>query len=138
MFFTLVYIRLPNLNYPMFGVQFNKPSDAEPVTEMKKSKRKLYKTFRILCTIGFVLFFALLINEVVIQPIRIKKSVDLTRDLYIKPTEGPTVTPSPAPVPDDVIKIASVPVVTVSPTPEVVAATPTPDPNRDAYPSGII
>lgn len=82
-----------------------------------KSKKNISKILQIVCLIGFLVFTGLFINEVVIQPIRIKNSIDLTRDLYHKPTEAPIATTAP--------------VVTAAVTP-VTEATPTPDPNRDS------
>lgn len=84
-------------------------------------REKLYKLLRILCIIGFVLFGALFINEVVIQPIRIKSSIDLTRDLYKKPT--PSVKPTSLPTP--------IPTVALTPEPTQLPPAPAPDPNRD-------
>ena len=93
-----------------------KQIDDVPVTTGNKSKFNRYKIIRIISIIGFIIFTALFINEVVIQPIRIKNSIDLTRDLYNKPTETPAT-----------------PVLTKAPEPTtVIPATPTPDPNRDA------
>lgn len=86
--------------------------------DKKKSKFTTYKVIRILCMVGFVVFLFLFINEVVIQPIKIKKSVDLARELYDTPTAAPSVTASPI--------ITAAPKVT-----EAIQATPTPDPNRD-------
>lgn len=99
-------------------------SDTEPIATAKKFKFNMNKIIRILCMIGFVVFLALFINDAIIQPYRIKKSIDLTRELYKKPTEGPIATPFPTQAPADDV--------TMVPAPTVVAATPTPDPNRDA------
>ncbi len=89
----------------------------------KKYKFNLYKIIRILCLIGFIVFTALFINEVIIQPYRIKKSIDLTRDLYNRPTEKPEVSVAPTDAPVDVVN--------AEPSPGIIEATPTPDPNRD-------
>jgi len=94
--------------------------------DTKKTKVTLYQILRIACLIGFIVFTALFINETVIQPYRIKKSVEFTRDLYNRPTEHPDVTTAPTEVPAVITPSAE-----ASPTP-VLAATPTPDPNRDA------
>lgn len=93
--------------------------DASISSKGIKGKLKPFDIIRIICIIGFVVFSALFVNEVIIQPYRIKKSVDLTRELYNKPTEAPIVTSAPTPV-----------IVTPGPTPSV-PPTPTPDPNRD-------
>ncbi len=89
----------------------------KPAPSSNKFKKNLSKILQIVCLIGFLVFTGLFINEVVIQPIRIKKSIELTRDLYHKPTEAPIATTAP--------------VVTAAVTP-VAEATPTPDPNRDS------
>ncbi len=88
-----------------------------PAPSSNKFKKNLSKILQIVCLIGFLVFTGLFINEVVIQPIRIKNSIELTRDLYHKPTEAPIATIAP--------------VVTAAVTP-VAEATPTPDPNRDS------
>ncbi len=89
----------------------------DKITEDNKNKKyKAFKIIRILCLIGFIVFTGLFINEVLIQPYRIKKSVDFTRDIYHKPTK--------APIPTQITPI-------VTPAPVVVEATPSPDPNRD-------
>lgn len=94
-------------------------TEAIPV---KKNGLNPYKIFRILCMIGFVVFAILFVNEVIIQPYRIKKSIEYTRELYNKPTKIPvTVGPTPTQAVN----------ATVAPTPSV-PPTPTPDPNRDA------
>lgn len=98
----------------------NPPETTQDAKSKKKSKFNLYDIIRILCLIGFLVFTALFINEVIIQPYRIKKSIDLTRELYNKPTEAPVVTAAP-----------TQPVAEESTVTDVVQATPTPDPNRD-------
>lgn len=97
----------------------SKSNEQTNLSSKKKSKMNTYNIIRIICLIGFLVFTGLFINEVIIQPIKIKNSIDLTRDLYNKPTEAPNVTSAPA------VTIAAEPTGTV-------AATPTPDPNRDA------
>lgn len=96
------------------------PDDKVP-SEGKSRKPKLYDIIRIICIIGFVTFSILFVNEVVIQPYRIKKSVALTRELYNKPTEAPIVTAEPT----------TTAIVSPEPIPSVPPS-PTPDPNRDA------
>lgn len=99
-------------------------TDANTVNESDTNtnkRTKQYKLLHIVCIVGFVIFAALFINEVVIQPIRIKNSIDLTRDLYKKPTSAPRATAIPT----------LTPIVTKAPEPTGIPATPTPDPNRD-------
>ena len=88
------------------------PSPKEP---KNKPGRNIHKYIRIACVIGFFVFSALLINEVIIQPWRIKESIDKTRDLYDKPSQVPSQEP----------------INEVKPT-NTPDATPTPDPNRDS------
>jgi len=87
----------------------------QPSPNKKKSKVSIYTIIRIFCLIGFLVFTGLFINDVVIQPYRIKKSIEFTRDLYTKPTDAPIAIVAP----------------TEPPITEVVQATPTPDPNKD-------
>lgn len=98
-------------------------SDDKEPSEGKGRKQQLFGVIRIVSIIAFVTFSILFINEVVIQPYRIKKSVALTRDLYNKPTEAPIATT--APVDTNTAVISPEPVPSILPTP-------TPDPNRDA------
>lgn len=101
----------------------------EPRTEVapspkKKAKVNLYQVIRILCIIGFFVFTALFINEVLIQPYRIRKSIELTRELYNRPSQAPVVTAAPTEIP---VAVAD----TGSENAPSVTVTPTPDPNRD-------
>lgn len=92
----------------------------DAVPQKKKKKWTIFRVIRILCGIAFIVFLALFINEAVIEPYKIHKSLELTRSLYKKPTITPVLTVSPAPV------VTDVPEATPS-----VPPTPTPDPNRD-------
>ena len=95
----------------------NKPEANEQTeSSVKKLKPGFHKAVRIISIVAFFIFAALFINEVIIQPIRIKNSIDETRDLYEKLSPTPIVTKAP---------------VKEEPTP-VINATPTPDPNRDS------
>lgn len=105
---------------------YDEQSDFEQVvssTEKKKRKPDIYQITRVLCILGFVVFSGLFINEVVIQPIRIKNSINATRELYNKPSQAPIVTV----VPSKALITEIVP----TKEPEIKEATPTPDPNRD-------
>ncbi len=102
----------------------NEPSqeiDSAPDTKKsKKNKIDLFKILRIICGIGFVVFTALFINEVFIQPRRANIAVDQTRDLYRKTTQAPiTYQPEPTKAPES------------TEVKKGVDATPTPDPTRD-------
>lgn len=48
----------------------------------KKRKKIIIKSLRILFTIGFIAFLALFINEVLIQPYKMKKSIEKAKELY--------------------------------------------------------
>lgn len=85
-------------------------------------KALIYKVLNILCIAGFIIFGALFINEVVIQPIRIKNSIDKTRELY-KPVPSPIPQAKPTDMPANELDSSEL---TNPPTP-------TPDPNRDEF-----
>lgn len=97
----------------------------EPDAAKVKTKWNRYKIIRIICLVGFIIFSALFINEAIIQPWRTKQVVELSRDLFSKPTDTPYVSPIPTQAPS----ITQVPDEIETTT--VVEATPTPDPNRD-------
>lgn len=97
----------------------------ESETAKGKPKWNKYKIIRVICLIGFIIFSALFINEAIIQPWRTKQVIDLSRDLYNKPSDTPYVSPIPTQAPT----ITQIPDETEPTT--VVEATPTPDPNRD-------
>jgi len=87
-------------------------------------KALVYKILHILCVIGFIIFGALFIDEVVIQPLRIRNSIEKTRDLYKAsiPTPKPSIKPEVTVKPDEE---------TITSDAEPSQPTPTPDPNRD-------
>jgi sortase B len=96
--------------------------------ELKK-KVNIYKVLRILFSVGFIVFAALFLNEVIITPYRINKSIERTKELYNNldlsrtesiPTGAATATLGPK-VSDDL----------VTNTPEVNPASTNTDPNRD-------
>ena len=65
----------------------------------KNFKSRCFRAINIICIFGVLLFSSLFINEVLIQPYRVKESIEQTRDLYKKQTEpettiAPTVIPS--------------------------------------------
>jgi len=53
----------------------------------KKRKKIIFKSLRILFTIGFIIFLALFINEVLIQPYKMKKSIEKAKELYDSDSE---------------------------------------------------
>lgn len=93
--------------------------------EKSGSKLLVYKILQILCIIGFIILGALFINEVLIQPIRIKNSIEKTRDLYKSGilTPIPSIKPEVTVIPDEKV--------TIPPDEPSQAPTPTPDPTRD-------
>ena len=97
----------------------------------KKDKKKLIiRSLRILFTVGFFVFLALFINEVFIQPYKLKKSIEYARDLYHSVEEVPT--DSPEPVLIDEIDDNEDNTDSIDDNPDIhITPTPTPDPNRD-------
>ncbi|MDI9488686.1 MAG: class B sortase [Bacillota bacterium] len=96
----------------------------ESISKKKKRRKIIIRSLRILFTIGFIVFSVLFINEVLIQPYKLKKAIDKARDLYhtllpqVNVRSGPNIeVDNRINTPDD-SKIS-------------VAITPTPDPNRD-------
>lgn len=112
--------------------------NGDDVIQSKNKKLNLFQALRFVSLIGFVIFTALFINEVIIQPYRIKKSIDLSRSLYYDNdynykslTKAPasTVAPTQPPVMSDIAAdVTLIPEPTVA---VVVEVTPTPDPFRD-------
>ena len=99
-------------------------SDMELITSKEEKKYSIYKFMRILCIIGFAIFTILFFNEIIIQPYRIKKSVDLTRTLYYRPSNELTTTTSPTLAPTNIV-------VSTTPIPEVVTVESGLNPNKD-------
>ncbi|HHU74008.1 MAG TPA: class B sortase, partial [Clostridiales bacterium] len=96
--------------------------EPEKSSKNKKSKSfSLLKVLRIFCIIGFFVFSGLFVNEVFIQPAKTRKVINITQELYKKPSPTPSTAPTAEPDSkndgDD-----------LDPT---SAPTPTPDPNRD-------
>ncbi|MDD3174800.1 MAG: class B sortase [Herbinix sp.] len=94
----------------------NESTEDGSLTQTPEDSRKkinTYQILRILWFIGFIIFFGLFINEVLIQPYRMNKTVALTRELYAIPSTTPTQSP------------------VVTDTPGNTTATPTLDPTRD-------
>ncbi len=85
--------------------------------KVQKSKFNYNKLIRIICALGFVIFSALFIDDVFIQPLRMNKVVDMTRDLYL-----PSVTPTSVGT--------NAPQVTAAPN---LTSVPNVDSNRDEY-----
>ncbi len=107
----------------------------------KKSKKDiLFLGLRILFTIGFFVFLGLFINEVFVQPYKLKKTLEKARDLYHYEMATPIPTADDV-IPDDEaddealdnsiltidIDLDSA-IISTTPTPIPL---PTPDPNRD-------
>ncbi len=84
----------------------------------KKKKPNLFLILRIAFGIGFLVFTGLFVNEVFLQPWRMNKAVNLTRELYVKPSLTPiTYIPKPTNAPDE----TSSPInVTVTPSPDLI------------------
>lgn len=106
----------------------SRQSDEIQANNARSSKKTLiYKILQIMCVIGFIIFAALFIDEVVIQPLRIRNSIEKTRDLYKAsiPTPKADIQPQATAMTDK------------EPTASVLepsqAPTPTPDPNRDEF-----
>lgn len=78
-----------------------------------KKRLNVFLVLRIICGIGFLVFSCLFINEVFIQPWRMNRAVDLTRDLYLKPSGIPTASIS---VPTGAPEITKAPVKAAAPT----------------------
>jgi sortase B len=94
----------------------------------KKRRKLIIRSLRILFTIGFFVFVALFINETLIQPYKLKKSIDRARDLYHYEEEAlPTKEPDKALDDSEDKQIANS---DIDPL-DIVTPTPTPDPNRD-------
>lgn len=56
---------------------------AEKTDDLREKRKKIIiRSLRIIFTIGFVVFSALFINEVLIQPYKLKKTIEKARELY--------------------------------------------------------
>ncbi len=94
------------------------------------TRNNIIRGLRILCSIGFVIFLGLFLNENVIQPYRSKKVIDYTRDLYHRAETDNKLPSETAPI----LTLTPVPDTTgVTPMPGSVSDAPTgaPDPSRD-------
>jgi|GEM_PF-324239 len=103
-------------------------NNADIKDEARSSKKSLvYKALQVMCVIGFIIFAALFIDEVVIQPLRIRNSIEKTRDLYKAsiPTPKADIKPEATARPDEEE--------TASVSEPSQAPTPSPDPNRDEF-----
>lgn len=98
---------------------------------IKKKKRRnfIIRTFRILFTIGFFVFLALFINEVFIQPYKLKRSIEIAKNLYNSELSSATIEPDKILSDNDTIDKED----SESDTDSLddVTPTPTPDPKRD-------
>lgn len=99
--------------------------DAENIK--KRRKKIIIRSLRILFTIGFIVFFILFINEVLIQPIKLKKSINRAKELY---NASDTVDTSDV-VQDKALVQVSDESIEENPSHTYLEPTPTPDPNRD-------
>jgi sortase B len=66
----------------------------------KRRKRLIFKTLRILCTIGFFVFTGLFINEVFILPYRMNKSIEEAQSLYRRPVISDSTDEAATPIPE--------------------------------------
>ncbi|MHB8128513.1 MAG: sortase domain-containing protein [Mobilitalea sp.] len=105
--------------------------DAEPTIAKQKNKFDYYKLLRIVFSIGFVVFAALFINEVLIQPYRMNKSIELTRELYNK--SNTTISTEVTPTKSAVVTITADETQgeQLPDTSEVIISPVVTDPNRD-------
>lgn len=102
-----------------------------------KRKRIIYKSLRILFTIGFFVFTGLFINEVFILPYRMNKSIEEAQALYNRPSKTtPSVNEVPTAIPDvpdnDDSQAGSNDESTGDENAIFEEPTPTPDPTRDS------
>ena len=121
-------------NKYMIEIQASSDENAEKVPEVPsedvtvesgKTNRKrnlIYKSLRILFTVGFFLFTVLFLNEIWLQPFLAKKASSKAQNLYEMPTPTPLIVSDAEP--------------SISPAgqtseAETTAPTPTPDPTRD-------
>ena len=101
---------------------------SEPADIGKKKRiNYLYKSLRIVFTVGFFVFAALFINEVWLQPFLAHRASSKAKELFVMPSPTPAITaayePTDAPIVSDEGNVEP------SPTD---APTPTPDPTRDS------
>lgn len=92
-----------------------------------RRKKIIIRSLRILITIGFIVFFILFINEVLIQPIKLKKSINRAKELY---NASDTVDTSDV-VQDKALVQVLDESIEENPSDTYLEPTPTPDPNRD-------
>ncbi|MBH1941491.1 class B sortase [Mobilitalea sibirica] len=108
-------------------------TDTQTSKDIKK-KIDIFKILRIAFTLGFIVFAALFINEVFVQPYRSNKLAEEARSLYKRPDPTPTLAITPAisdqnDSKDDLSEESSSDTNKTS----TKNATPTSDPNRDQY-----
>jgi sortase B len=106
------------------------PTDDEASTAdiaKKKRTRNIYKTLRIIFTVGFFVFTALFLNEVWLQPFLANRASSKAKDLFDMPSPTPitAVSTEPTAAPTEAAQATTEPEPTEEPTP-------TPDPTRDA------
>jgi sortase B len=114
------------------SIEFEKITDMDVVAIKKKKQRKfIIRGLRILFTIGFFVFAALFINEVLIQPYKLKKSIENAKDLYHYQAYMPTMNSDNLLGDNELDENQSPDSDSDSDSIDNVTHTPTPDPNRD-------
>lgn len=93
----------------------------------KKRTKTIYKTLRIIFTVGFFVFTALFLNEVWLQPFLANRASSKAKNLFDMPSPTPVtaVNNEPTAAPTEAVQATAEPEPTEEPTP-------TPDPTRDA------
>ncbi|MDD4112192.1 MAG: class B sortase [Herbinix sp.] len=99
----------------------------ETAIKKKKIKKLIIRGLRILFTIGFFVFLLLFINEVLIQPYKLKKSIEKAKDLY----QYEALVQEPDNILDNNEIAKDKNSVSQSNSIDNTTPTPTPDPNRD-------
>ncbi len=122
----------PEIGQAETGLSENAPEahipaeEAEDTHEQKKKHKKyMIKVLRLLFTAGFIIFAALFLNEVFLQPYLANKASSKAKDLYAMPTPTPIAgTAGPTPLPSEASSDEE--------GKTNYDAVPTPDPNRDS------
>ena len=75
---------------------------SEEAKKRKKRRKIIYRTLRILFTIGFFVFTAMFLDEVLVQPYKMNKAIQNAKDLYHSEPMSSTLTPDNTDVDDEV------------------------------------